>query len=59
MAQNVYQKLDLIELYDSYCALKKLEDNSAYFGNVEYVFSQFIDSDTLKFFEHCYDSRGN
>lgn len=52
-------KIDLIELFDSYCVLRELEDNSLdYFGNVDYVFNVLLDkeSDTFKFFEHCYEN---
>lgn len=61
MEKYSLKNLNLIDLFDSYCVLRKLEDTSAdFYGNVDYVFSCLFgdNSNVLDLFEHLYNSRG-
>lgn len=50
-------EVDIIELFDSYVALRELEDKSDdCYGNVEYLISILsIPDDIIKLFNHVYD----
>lgn len=52
-----FENFDLIELYDSYAALRKLEEDSVvYFGNVDYVYSLLLPKNVLDFFAYSYSN---